>query len=279
MLDKKESNDGTIKYYFTNGEKDFQIESCLLNLKKYEPNGNIVCISSQLGCSQNCAFCAAGIREFRRNLTKTEILEQVLLIIKDLPMRFINPFQITYMGAGEPFCNIRNVLESAHYLIDNFDNISKINISTTLPTTSINIENFNFLKNRLHLQYSLHFVNENLRIKYLNVNLPTIEESLNYLDILSNYVNDKYSINYLLFDNINDSENDAKQLVNILKNRNVFLKISEPCEITSSIFKPSTKLNNFIDIIKLSNIQYEIFISDGQDVNAGCGQFYNDSII
>ena len=117
------SDDNTKKYYFkASDSQNEHIEACLLNLKKY---GYIICVSSQIGCSQRCSFCAAGNKRFVRNLSAEEIYQQVELIIKDNKDLETNSFQITYMGSGEPFNNYSNVFTSIDAIREDFYNVKK----------------------------------------------------------------------------------------------------------------------------------------------------------
>ena len=101
------SNDNTKKYYFDVSEEcDSHVEACLLYLERY---GYIICVSSQMGCSQKCKFCAAGPGGFIRNLTSLEIQEQVRMIVEDNPQMRSEEFQITYMGSGEPLSNYKSL--------------------------------------------------------------------------------------------------------------------------------------------------------------------------
>ena len=265
----------TIKYIFD--VEEHTIESCLLKLEKY---GTVVCVSSQIGCSQNCRFCASGRKRFVRNLSFEEIIFQVVQIMKDEPKYFEDSFQITYMGSGEPFSNQENVLNSIDFFLNEYSNLSRINISTMLPHLNIDTDCLAKYKNRLHIQYSLHFTDDKVRRRYFNNDcLPTIEQSIRLCDEISKIIIDKYAINYILIDNVNDSVEAANQLVEVVKNSNGYLKISELCSIVNSKFNPSSNSNDFIDVLSRSGIYFETFKSDGKDVNAGCGQFYNDSVI
>lgn len=281
ILNVIKSNDSTKKYFFDTVDGcDNHIEACLLNLERH---GHIICISSQIGCSRKCLFCAAGHKKFLRNLYVEEIIDQVKLIVDDNYALKNENFQITYMGSGEPFENIDNVFESIDYFRTKYSNLQKINISTIFPKSiceKSHLIKWEKYKDFLHFQFSMHFSNDYDRRKYFQSELPSILESINCLNNISYQINDTYRINYILFDGINDGIKQIYELNNIMnKTNNAVLKISQMCAISDSPLKPSNKFAIFVNELKKYNYQYEIFQSDGTDINAGCGQFYNDSII
>lgn len=273
------SADSTKKYYFkTVSEKKEHIEACLLNLPNY---GYIICVSSQIGCSQQCRFCASGCKPFIRNLSSLEMEEQVALIIDDNPSLYENGFQVTYMGSGEPLVNYENVFASIDSLRKKYNTLQKVNISTTYPI-SFDFQKIDWskYKNFLHFQYSLHFAKDDDRKKYLSSNLLTINEAILNLNIISSKINDRYKINYIPFDRLNDSAEDINLLHKIVGNsQNAILKISEMSEIDNCKISSSKSFNEFAKKIIQNYKDVEIFKSSGKDVNAGCGQFYNESIM
>ncbi len=274
------SNDNTKKYFFSVNGCSTHIEACLLNLSKY---GYIICVSSQIGCSQKCKFCAAGNNGFLRNLSVKEIEEQVSLIVEDNTELKNKKFQVTYMGSGEPLCNYQNVFSSIDCLRNNFSNLCKVNISTTCPSCAKEFfEEIEWqkYKNFLHFQYSLHFTSDDQRHEFLYPQLMKIADAINNLDYISTILNDVYKINYIPFDKVNDKIENIEELVELMKTtKNAVLKLSKMCEINEAILIPSKVFDSFSKQImsRMSNV--EVFNSDGTDINAGCGQFYNESIL
>ncbi len=275
------SSDKTKKYYFRPSDStDVHIEACLLNLEKY---GYIICVSSQIGCAQACKFCAASKSKLVRNLSSFEIAQQVQLIIDDNPQLLDEGFEVTYMGSGEPLSNYKNVFDSIDILRAKYLTMRKANISTTCPTTSkecfetISWEKY---KNFLHFQYSLHFPSDTDRFKYLWPNLLKIADAIEWFNKISTATNDVYKINYIPFDKINDTDKCVTGLREIMgTTTNAKLKISKMCEICDSKLFPSKSFESFAFSVKEAIGNVEVFHSDGTDVNAGCGQFYNDSIV
>ncbi len=275
------SNDHTKKYFLgIVGLLDSHIEACLLNLARY---GYIICVSSQIGCSQKCEFCAAKNSNGTRNLSSDEIQEQIRLVVEDNPQLAAGKFQVTYMGSGEPLSNYKNVFDSIDRIRMEYPNLSKVNISTTCPSSGrYCFENTDWESyyDFLHFQYSLHFVQDRERYRYLSPRLMKISEAINYLNRVSVLINDTYKVNYILFDGLNDSREKAEELKKIMdKTENAILKISTMCEIYECSLLPSQSFDQFSESIKKMINRAEFFSSDGTDVNAGCGQFYNESIL
>lgn len=273
------SNDKTKKYFMKVSDAG-HIEACLLYLSRY---GYIICVSSQIGCSQKCKFCAASKSCFTRNLSCDEIREQVQIIIDDNPQLLKTGFQITYMGSGEPLCNYKNVFESIDLFRQQYSSLSKVNISTTCPSQSEEcFKNIDWEKYKdfLHFQYSLHFTDDNERYKFMWPKLLKITDAIKYLNTISGMTNDIYRINYIPFNELNDGKKDIKELVKIMAaTTNAKLKISWMCEVCNSSLLPSNNFEKFVNMLKDQMDDIEVFRSDGTDVNAGCGQFYNESIM
>lgn len=275
------SNDKTKKYFIKISPNEKKhIEACLLCLPQY---GYIICISSQIGCSQKCKFCAAGNDGFVRNLTFEEIIEQVQLVIDNNPQLLNVGFQITYMGSGEPLSNYENVFESIDSFRKKYLMLTKVNISTTCPIQSekcFNQIDWTRYKDFIHFQYSLHFTSDDERYKFLWPKLLKIDDAIKYLNSISTVINDVYKINYIPFNDVNDGEKDIKKLIGIMNNtNNAKLKISCMCDVFNSTFLPSKNFEEFVNMVKSQIEDVVVFRSDGTDVNAGCGQFYNESII
>ena len=233
------SDDKTKKYFIKVADAG-HIEACLLSLPQY---GYIICISSQIGCSQKCKFCASSKCCFIRNLSCDEIIGQVRIVVDDNPQLLKTGFQITYMGSGEPLCNYKNVFESIDFFRQQYPCLTKVNISTTCPSQSKEcFDNIDWkkYKNLLHFQYSLHFTADNERYEFMWPKLLKINDAIKYLNKISNITNDIYKVNYIPFNNMNDGESDIKKLLEIMSvTTNAKLKIRWMCEVCNSTFLPS----------------------------------------
>lgn len=281
ILNVINSTDNTKKYYFgLSDSESFHVEACLLFLKRY---GYIICVSSQIGCMQKCVFCAAGNNRFVRNLTSEEIQDQVRLIIEDNRVLESEGFQVTYMGSGEPLSNYENVFQSIDAMRVKYPTLRKVNISTTCPSDStycFNTINWTKYKHFLHFQYSLHFTHDSDRYLFLYPKLLKISVAIGFLNSISETVCDKYKVNYIVFDELNDKKNCIEELKAIMDTtQNAVLKISTMSVVPSSSLSPSKNFEQFVSAAQESIEAVEVFSSDGTDVNAGCGQFYNESIL
>jgi len=248
----------TIKYLFETMDNKF-FEAVLI----FEDTLTL-CVSSQIGCPVKCAFCRTGQDKFERNLTSWEIVSQVKLVEKDIGREIEC---VSYMGMGEPLLNIENVMESMKMLSKQYK-LSTIGINGKIAELAkINIP--------IDLYFSLHCAKEEKRKRLIpfskNYQLANILEEINEFSKKKGGV----ILWYLMLDNENDEEEDAKELVNILKKLNniklVILK--EYCE-TGTGFKKSKVENVKMFQKKLENtgISYRCSISAGQKINAGCGQ-------
>jgi len=190
-----------------------------------------LCVSSQVGCSVRCAFCASGLNGLMRNLSSQEIINQYE-IAKDQGFEITN---IAFAGIGEPLLNFENVKQA-------FDYFKSIGLKVSFYTTGFPIKYF---KELLHLNYdgltlSLHSVLEEKR-KSLIPNSHSIEELIQvfeeHLKTLSSRKRKLYSIGYLLIYGENDSDEELEALANIAKRLNIGVSLLKYNEIESLPFK------------------------------------------
>ena len=270
----KSEIDETIKFQFRTAEKHI-IEACVIFFEE-EPAPVNICISSQIGCSCKCTFCATGAKAFIRNLTFAEIIEQVSLIFSYMPNIKNKQFEITYMGTGEPFNNIHEVLKSLRYFEEKYNGLQRINMSTIIPHLNVPQDEFIVTKLPIHFQYSLHFLTDDLRNIYFNNKLVPVREALEFLNVISEDTREEFCVNYLLFDGINDSTRDAMKLVQLIKPLNAYIKISKYCPIADSGLKPSNNFEQFTAVLDEQNIRWKPFQSKGTDIKASCGHLLSD---
>jgi len=280
VLHSKEDNTRKYKFYT---KQDVLLEAATVFFNDTDNAPVNICISSQIGCKFNCSFCACGNMRFNRNLTTDEIIKQIELIFENDKNLYEHKFEVTYMGSGDPLDNFDAVTESMFY-IPNYQNLNRINISTIIPTVNIDIAALLKINKKIHFQYSLNFVNDTLRSKYLqNNNLPSIEETLDFLEHLAHNLNDNPCISYILFNNVNDSKEDAILLCKYAKKINAYLKISEYIPVNNSpdkfTLEPSRNKKTFCDEIDKQNVDYKLFKSKGIDIKAACGHFLSDIVL
>lgn len=228
-----------------------------------------VCLSSQVGCKMGCKFCNTATQGFTRDLSCGEILSQVLLV-EPLPTNLV------FMGMGEPLNNFDNVIKAIAILTDTKGmgfSKNKITISTSGVITGIA---------RLSdcmsvpLAISLHAADDQKRSKIMPINhTHPIHELLAAVKLYSQKTRArKITIEYMLIQDFNDSKDDAKNLIALLKGTNFKVNLIPFNDWGHKFFRPSPKdkLLLFQSILKKSHIQCNIRKSMGHDIMAACGE-------
>jgi len=221
-----------------------------------------ICVSTQVGCPIKCSFCASGKMEFKRNLTKGEIIEQILQLGN---MKIDN---IVFMGIGEPMLNLENVISAVKMLSIG---ARRVTISTVgIPEK---IKEFANLKTQIRLAVSLHSANEQKRKSLVphSPNLNAIFERLKYYQNLTNRL---ITFEYVLIKDVNDSLKDAEELVSKIK--------PFKCKVNLIIYNPNPfspyeapqfkNVKRFEEYILNSKIKVTIRRRLGADINSACGQ-------
>lgn len=237
-----------------------------------EDSRNIICFSSQLGCIIGCKFCYNGIhKNYYRNLSSEEIVKQCTNVVEDLNLQEKQkPILFSCMGIGEPLLNYDNVIESILELNNIYPN-SKFALATTcinpeyIAKIALDLEKIVDFK----LTISLHAVNEEIRKKIIPISI-SLNDVKKYLAEFRNSSH-TFEWNYMLLDEINDSESDALEFVKFISlNDNV--KITCYNEIDGASLRRSKNQDNFISVLDDNNINYKVFESSGTDIEIGCGQ-------
>ena len=221
-INKKESSsDGTVKFSLKLYDKH-QIEGVLIPSK----NRITACISSQAGCSLSCNFCATGTLKLERNLSASEIYDQVYILNQQAKLIYGKPLSnIVFMGMGEPLLNYKNLLRSI-YFITNKSGLSMSHKRITVSTAGIAkmIKKLGDDKVRFNLAISLHSAHDKQRASLMpineKINLKELRESILYF---YNKTGIRVTYEYILFKGINDSIEDARLLSQFAK--------SIPCKI------------------------------------------------
>lgn len=211
ILEKQVSKDGTVKYLFDILDGN-AIETVLMEYK----HGRTICVSSQVGCKMGCKFCASTGIKFIRNLSSGEIVEEILAVEKDLGIKISN---IVFMGIGEPFDNFDNVMKAIE-IINNPKGLEigarHISISTCGVVPKIKEIADRDMQSTLSI--SLHATNNEKRSSMMPINnLYSIEELMDACRYYIEKTNKRISFEYALAKDNNDNEQDAKELVNLLK--------------------------------------------------------------
>lgn len=260
----QESVDGTKKYLFTAGEGRF-IEAAYIPDK----NRATLCVSSQVGCKMGCLFCMTGRQGFQAQLSAGEIVNQ----IHSLP-EFEKLTNIVYMGMGEPFDNLENVLKSVQILTEDWGyawSPKRLTVSTIgiIPAMLSFLE-----KSKAHLAVSLHSPFEEDRKKIMPVenvySLPKLIEAIRNFDFGRQR---RISFEYILFKDFNDTSKHVNELARILNGIKCRINLLRFHPIPNSPLKSPDEfqIKWFRDALTAKGITTTIRASRGMDIFAACG--------
>lgn len=277
---QQESKDGTIKFLFKlQGEEEHKVESVLI--PEFYPDGAAdrltVCVSSQVGCVFGCSFCATGKMGFFRSLTHGEIVDQVQYIDELCEEKFGKGVtNIVYMGMGEPLHNYEAVVNSANIITDELSiglSPKRITISTVGLTKQI--KKLADERQPFNLAISLHAANDEKRDEIMPINnaknLEQLEEAVkHYYEKLHRPI----TYEYLLFDEFNDTPEDARQLADIVRWVPSKVNIIMYNDVAGAALKRAReqRLDAFMQELVSRDITATVRRSRGDDIDAGCGQ-------
>ncbi len=271
----QKSSDGTIK----NAVKlhdNLVVESVLIPTKKR----TTACVSSQVGCSLDCTFCATARLKRMRNLNPDEIYDQVVAIDKESRLYHDKPLSnIVFMGMGEPLMNYKNVLES----IDKITSDEGLGMSPKRITVSTSgvpkmIKKLADDEVKFHLAVSLHSAIQETREQIMpfakNFTLTDLRESLEYW---YNKTKRKITYEYIVWKDINDKRVDIEALVTFCKYVPCKVNIIEYNPIDDGHFQqaPSRAIDDYIEALERDRIPVTVRRSRGKDIDAACGQLAN----
>ena len=269
MVDEQISAiDGTRKYLFGLADGNV-IESVLMRYK----HGNSVCISSQVGCRMGCRFCASTIGGLTRNLTASEMLEQIYRIQAITGERVTN---VVVMGTGEPLDNYDNLLRFIHILTgEGGQHISQRNI--TVSTCGLVPKMYELAKEKLQitLALSLHAPNDEKRRELMPVaRLYTMDEVLAACENYFKETGRRLTFEYSLVAGVNDGDEDAKQLSKRIHGMNCHVNLIPVNPIKERDFVRSTRkaVENFKIKLEKCGINVTIRREMGSDIDGACGQ-------
>ncbi len=278
LFDKTQnSKDGTIKSRFRLHDGHL-VESVLIPVPK--DNRYTVCVSSQVGCSLTCSFCATGRMKRVRNLDASEIFDQVWLVNQQCLETFEHPLtNIVYMGMGEPLLAYSSLLESIE-LITSPDGLNWSPRRITVSTAGVAkmIVKLADDATKVNLALSLHAADDEKRNGIMPINesnnLEVLMESLEYF---YQKTKNRISYEYIAFQNFNDSIADAKNLVRLCRKFPVRVNIIEYNPIDDAPFTKSSEqnLDRFSDFLAKNNVTVTVRKSRGKDIDAACGQLAN----
>lgn len=269
------SNDGTIKTRFRTHEGHL-IEGVLIPTETRQT----ACVSSQIGCSLSCRFCATGTMDRKRNLEFDEIYDQVAMLNTEAEKSGKKLSNVVFMGMGEPLLNYKNVLRAIDRMIAT-DGMAMSPKRITVSTAGVAkmIRQLGDDKVRFNLALSLHAANDRKRNEIMPINetnnIAALVEALNYF--YEKTKND-ITIEYILFKNVNDSLKDAEDLVKIYRQvptHLVNLIEYNPVEGINFIKPDENSTQQFMDYLASQRVNVRLRKSRGKDIDAACGQLAN----
>ncbi len=273
----QKSHDGTIKSRFVLHD-GHMIESVLIPVP--DDDRYTVCVSTQVGCSLTCKFCATGQMKRVRNLDPSEIYDQYVLVNKQCMETFGHPLtNVVYMGMGEPLLAYSSTMKSVEYLCEPHGlNISPKRITVSTAGIAKMIKKMADEEVKFNLALSLHAADDVKRDEIMPINeqnnLEVLMESLAYF---YQKTGNKISYEYIAFQNFNDSIEDAINLTKLCKIFPVKVNIIEYNPIDGSPFVKSDedRLNLFAKYLRSQDIIVTVRRSRGKDIDAACGQLAN----
>ena len=273
--DQQISSDKTIKCAFE-VEPGKVVEGVLIPTS----SRTTACISSQVGCSLSCTFCATGKLKLMRNLTAGEIVDQVVYLRDQAENRYGQTLtNIVYMGMGEPLLNYKNVLRSTEMLTSEEGlGISPRRITVSTAGIAKMIKKLGDDQVKFNLALSLHAANDKKRSQIMEINdsndLESLREALEYFH---EKTGSRVTFEYIIFKDFNDNLEDAQELAAFCRCVPCKINIIEYNPIDDGGFKQADpfKVDAFAKYLEERNLVVNIRRSIGKDIDAACVQLAN----
>ena len=260
--------DGTVKFLFRLHD-DQMIETVFMRYK----HGNSICISSQAGCRMGCDFCASAIGGLVRNLTASEMLDQIYAAMYIMGERISN---IVVMGTGEALDNYDNLIRFLNLITDEKGyGISERSITVSSCGLVPAIRRFADEKRTVTLALSLHAVTDEKRRKLMPIARSyTIEETLDACRYYFEKTGRRITFEFCLVKGVNDSPEDAVALSRLIKGINSHVNLIPVNPVTERNYRPGQDkdIYNFKNLLEKNQINVTIRRSMGRDIDAACGQ-------
>jgi 23S rRNA (adenine2503-C2)-methyltransferase len=272
----QQSDDGTIKTRFKTWD-GHMVEGVLIPTDQRLT----ACVSSQIGCSLSCKFCATGYMDRKRNLTFDEIYDEVVLINEQCEKKYSKKLtNIVFMGMGEPLLNYKNVLKAIER-ITSAEGLAMSPRRITVSTAGVakQIRQLGDDRVKFKLALSLHAANDLKRHEIMPINdtnnITSLVDALNYF---YKQTKNEITFEYILFNNFNDSLKDADELIKLYRQVPAdLINIIEYNPIEFARFtKPSEeKVEAFMEYLGKNRVNSRLRRSRGKDIDAACGQLAN----
>ena len=274
---RQNSSDGTVKVRFKLHDGHL-MESVLIPVEK--DDRFTVCVSSQVGCSLTCSFCATGKMKRIRNLTAGEIYDQVRMVNMICEATYERPLtNIVYMGMGEPLLAYAPVMRSIE-LITSPEGLGMSPRRVTISTAGIAkaILKLASDQSKVNLAISLHAADDEKRSQIMPINdSNNLEVLMNALDDYYRITHNRISYEYIALRGFNDTSADAHALANLCRRFPVRVNIIEYNPIDAGEFSKSDPevIDNFARILRERGVMATVRRSRGKDIDAACGQLAN----
>ncbi len=272
---QQHSIDGTIKNAVKLHDQ-FIVESVLIPTSKR----TTACVSSQVGCSLDCIFCATAALKRMRNLNADEIYDQVIAMDKQSKLYFQRPLSnIVFMGMGEPLMNYNNILLAIDKIIDP-EGLAMSPRRITVSTSGIPkmITKMAEDKVKFGLAVSLHSARQKVREKIMPfANKFPLTELSKALTFWHEYTKKEITFEYVVWEGINDKKEDIQALIKFCRQIPSKVNLIQYNQIDNSSMKeaPPEIIESYIKALSLSRIKVTYRRSRGQDIEAACGQLAN----
>jgi 23S rRNA (adenine2503-C2)-methyltransferase len=275
LKDQQVSSDKTIKCAF-NTQQGNIIEGVLIPTSKRMT----ACISSQIGCSLACKFCATGKLKLMRNLSAGEMVDQVTYLRDQAQLKYGSTLSnIVYMGMGEPLLNYNNMIQSTNLITSEHGlGISPKRITVSTAGIAKMIKRLGDDEVKFNLALSLHAANDKKRSHIMEINdsnnLDALREALKYFH---EKTDTRVTFEYIIFKDFNDALEDAQELAEFAKCVPCKINIIEYNPIDDGEFQQaaSSKVDAFANYLEKKNIIVNVRRSRGKDIDAACGQLAN----
>lgn len=275
IAEEQKSNDGTYKLALKLHDEKI-VEGVLIPTSKR----TTACISSQVGCSLSCKFCATGRLKRLRNLEAYEMFDQVAIIKKLAADSYDkNLSNIVYMGMGEPLLNYKNMIRSIEMITsDEGLGMSPRRITVSTAGIAKAIKRMGDDQSKVNLALSLHAANDEKRDKIMPINESnTLEALADALKYFHEKTGTRVTYEYIIFKDFNDEIQDARELAEFCKHVPCKVNIIEYNPIDGGEFQQAeiAKVDAFVDYLESKNIIVNLRRSRGKDIDAACGQLAN----
>ncbi len=271
------STDGTIKVRFKLHDGHL-VESVLIPVSK--DDRYTLCVSTQVGCSLSCAFCATGKMKMERNLTPGEIIDQLVLVNKICEEKYQHEItNIVYMGMGEPLLNYKNVIKSIEIISsENGHNMSPRRLTISTAGIAKMIKRLADDSPRVNLALSLHAADDFKRSQIMPINdKNNLDVLMEALDYYSKVGKGNITFEYIMLSHLNDTLEDANNLAALCRGFRVKVNIIEYNPIGDGMFAKvdSEKVDRFASHLTQKGVLVTVRRSRGGDIDAACGQLAN----